>query len=208
MTMRRPEDSSPDERTHEQSRVFEEEILPQIDAVYSFALHLSKDRDLADDLTQETFLRAFKNIGGYTPGSRPKSWLFTICRNLFLRRRERSARHREIVSEVAEKDPRQLSRENTVFMEVRNRDPEGEFWKGIVDDEVLNAIERLPHEFREAVVLSDIEDLPYDEVAEVLGVPVGTVKSRLFRGRKLLQKKLYDYASEQGIIPREGADGA
>jgi RNA polymerase sigma-70 factor, ECF subfamily len=181
-------------------QTFKEEALPQMDAVYRFALRLSQDPDRAQDLTQETFLRAYRNREKYTRGTRVKSWLFTICRNLFLRGEERTKRHREIVSDVAEDDPRQMSRESTVFMATHGRDPEGRFWNQIVDAEILAAIDDLPDDFREAVVLSDLEDLSYTEIADVLDVPVGTVKSRLFRGRKLLQEALHDFAVEQGII--------
>lgn len=87
-------------------------------------------------------------------------------------------------------------------MGARDRDPEGAFWSQIVDEEILRAIDGLPTEFREAVVLSDLEDLSYEEISQVVGIPVGTVKSRLFRGRRILQKDLYAYATEEGIIPR------
>jgi len=181
-----------------------------MDAVYRLAFRLSGEPDRAQDLTQETFLRAYQNWDKYTPGTRAKSWLFTICRNVFLRRAERSRRHDEIVARTADEDPRRISREATVFMEVRDRDPEGAFWSQVVDEEVLRAIDALPKEFREAVVLSDLEDLSYQEVSEIMGVPVGTVKSRLFRGRRILQKELYEYAVEQGIVtgamPAGGAD--
>lgn len=171
-----------------------------MEAVHRFALRLARDPDHAADLTQETFLRAYQSWEKYTPGTRAKSWLFTICRNVFLRREERSRRHSEIVSEVAEEDPKRISREATVFMAVRDRDPEGAFWDRVVDEKILAEIDALPTEFREAVVLSDLEDLSYDEIARVMEVPVGTVKSRLFRGRRMLQEKLYDYAVSSGVI--------
>jgi RNA polymerase sigma-70 factor, ECF subfamily len=183
-------------------RTFREEILPQMDAVYRFALRLAGSADRAEDLTQETFLRAYRSRDGYAPGTQAKSWLFTICRNLFLRGEERTRRHSEILGEVVDEDPRSISREGTVFMGARDRDPEGAFWSRIVDEEILRAIDGLPAEFREAVVLSDLEDLSYEEISRVVGVPVGTVKSRLFRGRRILQKELYAYATEEGIIPR------
>ena len=179
---------------------FENEALPQMDAVYRFALRLSKDPDRAQDLTQETFLRAYRNWDSYTPGTKAKSWLFTICRNLFLRKEERSKRHDEIVTGVADQDPRRISREATVFMAVKDRDPEGAFWREMVDEKILEAIDDLPEDFREAVVLSDLERMPYQEVAEIMDIPVGTVKSRLFRGRRILQEALYEYAVESGII--------
>jgi RNA polymerase sigma-70 factor (ECF subfamily) len=171
-----------------------------MDAVYRFAIRLTGDADRASDLTQDTFLRAFQNWDRYTPGTKAKSWLFTICRNLFLRHRERTQRHDEIIAAVADEDPRNISRESTVFLAVEGRDPEGAFWRDVVDEEVLRAIDDLPIEFRQAVVLSDLEDLSYAEIAAVLDVPVGTVKSRLFRGRRILQSQLYKYALSEGII--------
>lgn len=174
-----------------------------MDAVCRFALRLTRDPNRAQDLTQDTFLRAFQSWERYEPGTRARSWLFTICRNLFLRGEER--RHREILSEVAEEDPRRLSREANVLMAVRDRHPEGAFWGNVVDDEILKAIEELPASFRKAVVLSDLEDLAYDEIAGVLGVPAGTVKSRLFRRRKMLQRRLYGCAVSEGIIPSSAA---
>ena len=189
----------------ERDRTFREEALPEMDPVYRFALRLTRDPDRAQDLTQDTFLRAFQSWESYEPGTRARSWLFTICRNLFLRGEERRRRHQEILSEVADEDPRQLSREASVLMAVGDRDPEGAFWENVVDDEILKAIEELPAPFREAVVLSDLEDLSYDEIAGVLGVPVGTVKSRLFRGRRMLQRRLYEYAVSEGIIPASAA---
>ena len=181
-------------------RVFREEVLPEMDAVYRFALHLSKDPDRAQDLTQESFLRAYRNRASYTPGTRARSWLFTICRNLFLRGEDRNQRHDEIVAEVASEDPRRISREATVFLDARDRDPEGAFWDQVVDEKILKEIDALPEEFREPVVLSDLEDLSYQEISQILEVPLGTVKSRLFRGRRILQKRLYDYAISTGLI--------
>lgn len=190
---------------------FEEEALPHLDAVYRFALRLSGSPDAAQDLVQETFYRAYRAWDQYTPGTRCKSWLFTICRNAFLRTRERRRRRDEILLETAEEDPRDLSRENPVFAATQQVDPEGDFFRNIVDEKVLEAIDDLPEEYRLAVVLSDLEGLPYNEIAELLDIPVGTVKSRLFRGRRRLQEELYDYAVTMGYIrprdDREREDG-
>ncbi len=183
---------------------FEFEALPHLDAVYRFALRLSGATDAAEDLVQETFLRAFRSWDQYTLGTSAKSWLFTICRNVFLRQRERSKRHDEILIEKAGDGAiGQISRENPVFAASRDEDPEGDFFRGIVDERILQAIQALQDEYRMAVVLSDVEGLSYQEVAEVLEVPVGTVKSRLFRGRRQLQKVLYDYAVEEGYLSGE-----
>ena len=185
---------------------FLEEAIPHMDAVYRFALRLAGTPDGAEDLVQDTYFRAYRAWDQYTPGTRCKSWLFTICRNVFLRQRERRQRHDEILLESARDDASTLSREAPVFAASKDADPEGDFFKSIVDDEILSAIEELPDEYRMAVVLSDLEDLTYNEIAEVMEVPVGTVKSRLFRGRRQLQKRLHGYAVEMGYISDVSGD--
>ncbi|HEY8468757.1 MAG TPA: sigma-70 family RNA polymerase sigma factor [Longimicrobiales bacterium] len=187
-------------------RSFEEEALPHLDAVYRFALRLTGAAADAEDLVQETFLRAYRSWDQYTPGTSAKSWLFTICRNTFLRQRERERRRDEVVERaVREGDgPSVPGGELPLFMPAAQSDPEGELFRDMIDESILNAIERLPADFRDAVVLSDLEGLSYAEIASVLDIPVGTVKSRLFRGRRLLQQELYSYAIEEGYIrPRQ-----
>ncbi len=179
---------------------FIEEAIPHMDAVYRFALRLTGTQDGAEDLVQDTFLRAYRAWDQYTPGTRCKSWLFTICRNVFLRQHERRQRHDEIVQETAQEDAASLSHEAPVFAASKDSDPEGAFFKSIVDEEILEAIDDLPNEYRMAVILSDLEDLSYNEIAEIMEIPVGTVKSRLFRGRRQLQKRLHGYAVEMGYI--------
>jgi RNA polymerase sigma-70 factor (ECF subfamily) len=178
-----------------------------MDAVYRFALRLASAPDAAEDLVQETYFRAYRAWDQYTPGTRCKSWLFTICRNVYLRQRERSQRHDEIVAREAGEDPRAASRDAPTWVSSLGRDPEKSFFDSFVDREILEAIDGLQEEYREAVVLSDVEGLPYQEVADLLGVPVGTVKSRLFRGRRQLQQKLYEYATTMGYIPAAGGEG-
>ncbi len=186
---------------------FEEEALPHLDAVYRFALRLSGAPDQADDLVQETFLRAYRSWGQYTRGTAAKSWLFTICRNVFLRGRERGQRHEEIVAETVVPSLPGQSPSDPGWVSALGIDPEGDFFKSIVDDRIVQAIEALPEEYRTTVVLSDLEGLPYADIAELMEVPVGTVKSRLFRGRRRLQQVLYDYAIEMGYISsRTGTD--
>jgi RNA polymerase sigma-70 factor (ECF subfamily) len=187
-------------------RSFEEEALPHLDAVYRFALRLTGSAADAEDLVQETFLRAYRSWEQYTPGTSAKSWLFTICRNTFLRQRERERRRDEVVERAARESdgPSVPGGELPLFMPAAQSDPEGELFRDMIDESILNAIERLPADFRDAVVLSDLEGLSYAEIASVLDIPVGTVKSRLFRGRRLLQQELYSYAIEEGYIrPRQ-----
>ena len=180
---------------------FEEEALPWLDAVYRFSLRLTGDPSEAEDLTQETLLRAYRHWDTYTPGTSCRSWLFTICRNAFLRGREQRDRRRESLE--SELDVRvEAIGVAELMRETGTDDPERMFFDSFVDAEVDASIAKLPDEFRDAVVLSDLEGLSYNEIAEVLAVPVGTVKSRLYRGRRLLAKALRDYATEMGYLRR------
>lgn len=172
---------------------FEQEALPHLDAVYRFALRLTGSAADAEDLVQETFLRAWRSWDHYTPGTRAKSWLFTISRNAFLRQRQQENRRSEVIQQAS-------TPEAPLFLPAYQDDPEGSFFEGLVDEKILEHIDRIPGEFREVVLLSDLEGMSYAEISNVLDVPLGTVKSRLFRGRKLLQKVLYEYAREAGVI--------
>lgn len=126
---------------------------------------------------------------------------------MFLRRLERGQRHDELVLEKVGRPGPGPGPVNPVWVSVLGVDPEGDFFESIVDDQIIEAIQVLPEEYRTAVVLSDLEGLPYAEIAELMEIPVGTVKSRLFRGRRQLQQVLYDYAVEMGYIPaRTGTD--
>jgi RNA polymerase sigma-70 factor (ECF subfamily) len=186
-------------------RAFTAEAIPHMDAVYRFALRLSQGRNSeADDLVQETFLRAYRSWHTYERGTECRSWLFTICRNQFLKSVSRRQR-KEIPSSQFDADVESLAA-TAVFSAIQNANPETDFFDSFVDADVLAAVDRLPHPFREAVVLSDLEGMAYPQVAGVLGVPVGTVKSRIFRGRRLLQEELYEYALEMGYVrPKEQA---
>jgi RNA polymerase sigma-70 factor, ECF subfamily len=181
---------------------FEAEMLPHLDAVYRFALRLTGSPSEAEDLVQETFLRAFRARHQYTPGTSARSWLFTICRNAYLRERERDSRRDELVARAAhaEVEGDVPVGETPVFAGRGDYDPEGDYFRGLIDSRIFEAIDALPDEFREAVVLSDLEGLNYQEMSEVMDVPLGTVKSRLFRGRKALQKALYHIARDTGYI--------
>ncbi|MBI4420321.1 MAG: sigma-70 family RNA polymerase sigma factor [Gemmatimonadetes bacterium] len=174
---------------------FEREALPHLDTVYRVALRLTGDVARAEDLVQDTMLKAFRSWHQYQSGTNVRAWLLTILRNTFINdyRRER---HRGQTVDLSEAEAFSL------FPEVQEQDPAGRFFDQILDDEVLRAMDELPEEFREAVVLSDLEGLPYQEIAEITGVPVGTVKSRLFRARRALQRRLYEYAVEMGYIKR------
>jgi RNA polymerase sigma-70 factor (ECF subfamily) len=172
---------------------FEREALPHLDAIYRVALRLAGDTHDADDLVQETMLRALRAWDQYRPGTNARAWLLTILRNAFVNRYRRARRRGEVV------DVHEIE-SFTVFPDAPDADPEGDFFSRIVDDEVVRAIDALPPDFREVLVLSDLEGLPYAEIAGIVGVPVGTVKSRLFRARQHLQQRLYAYAVETGLL--------
>jgi len=181
----------------ERRKRFEHEALAHLDALYAFALKLSRSRDDAEDLVGDTMLRAFDRWDQYNLGTNIRAWLFTILYHVFVSRKRRvDAR------EVHAPDD---SEGWSAFEAVGEIDPEGKFYDSFLDDEVTRAIDSLPEEYRSAVVLSDLHDLRYSEIAEILGVPEGTVKSRLFRGRRLLQKKLVDYAVDMNYIKRPAA---
>jgi RNA polymerase sigma-70 factor (ECF subfamily) len=183
-------------------RGFVEEALPHMEAVHRFALRLAAgDDDEAGDLVQETFLRAYRAWEGFQPGTNARAWLFTICRNVFLRSRERRGRAVEIPVD-ADPEVEALAATAGVW-EAMNADPERAFFDSFVDADVLREIDRLPEPYREAVVLVDLEGFSYDEAREMLSLPVGTVKSRLYRGRRLLQQALYAYALEMGYVRPE-----
>jgi RNA polymerase sigma-70 factor, ECF subfamily len=183
---------------------FVEEALPWLDAVYRFALRLTTGNEAeADDVTQEAFLRAYRHWHTYQRGSSARAWLFTIARNVFLRGRERQTRRAETLESEL---PGVMANPSAALLQSAVTDPEREFFASFVDDEVIRAIEQLPPDFREVVVLSDMEGLNYAEISDVIGAPLGTVKSRLYRGRRQLQRLLYDYALEMGYT-REAAHG-
>lgn len=184
-----PSPPSPEERR----AGFEREALVHLDSLYRLALRLSGNEADAEDLVQEAMLRAYRSWERYTPGTNAKGWLLTILRHLFINEYRRKRRHPESV-DLDTIEPFAL------LDEKQEEDPQTAFFDRIVDEEVLRAVDQLPEAFREAVMLSDVEGLSYEEIAKVLEVPVGTVKSRLYRGRRLLQGKLHEYAVSMGYI--------
>jgi RNA polymerase sigma-70 factor (ECF subfamily) len=181
------------DRTERRAR-FDAEALAQLDALYSFALKLTRGRDEAEDLVSDTLLRAFQRWEQYRLGTNIRAWLFTILYHAFVSRKRRI--------DAREVQPLEDEEGREMFEAVGDINPEGTFYDSFVDQEIVNAVESLPEEYRAAVVMSDLHGLRYGEIAKVLGVPEGTIKSRLFRGRRLLQAQLRGYAEEMGYIKR------
>ena len=193
---------------HDRVEEFEEVALPHMDALYNFALHLTRNRKDAEDLVQEAYLRAFRFFGTYRAETRIRAWLFRILRNTFINRyRARRARPDEVdfdkVEAVLE------SRIDPTYPRAGGAPtPERLVLDEILDGEIQDAIDALPEEYRTVAVLALVEDLPYKEIAGILSIPVGTVMSRLHRGRKLLQARLSDLAARRGISkPARPVDG-
>ena len=178
----------------EQTVTFEREAIPWIDDVYRFALSLTRDESDADDVVQDTFLRAFRSWHTYLPGSDCRRWLFTICRNVFLRSRERARPMVEL--ESSELD---LAAIGSFYSDGGRDDVESIFSRLDLAPAIADALENVPEPFRSTLVIVDVEDQSYEAAAEVLRVPIGTVRSRLFRGRRLMQEQLMTYARDAGF---------
>ena len=183
---------------------FEELALPHLDSLYSGAMRLTRNERDAEDLVQDSFLRAYRFFDKFERGTNIKAWLFKILTNTFINRYRRRVKERTLVegSEREAVHERFISRDATDYA----ANPEQYFFDRLVSDDILSAIDQLPLDFRLVVILADLQEFSYKEIAEILSCPVGTVMSRLFRGRKLLQKMLKGYAEENGILPKdEGA---
>jgi RNA polymerase sigma-70 factor, ECF subfamily len=183
---------------------FQQEALPLLDSLYGAALRMTRNPADAEDLVQETMLRAYRAFDRFEPGTNLKAWLFRILTNAYINTYRKRQREPQKVSsdEVEEFDLyRELKDHDPQFAET----PETLVLDNLVDSDILEAIEQLPDQFRLAVVLSDIEGFTYAEMADIMDVPMGTVMSRLHRGRKALQKRLWDIARDRGIV--KGAPG-
>ena len=175
---------------------FEAAVAQNIDALYRGALRMTGSREEAEDLVQETFLRAYRFRHQFQPGTNFKAWLFKIQTNIF------RSRYRKLWN-----SPQSLEDTEDFYLYQHlgpdtppGDDPAADVLDKLGVEEVRNAIEDLPAVYRAAVLLTDVEGFSYKETADILEIPVGTVMSRLHRGRQRLQKKLYDYARESGVV--------
>jgi RNA polymerase sigma-70 factor (ECF subfamily) len=181
----------------DRSREFEAVALVHLDALYRSALRLTHNRSEAEDLVQETCLRAFRGFHRFNPGTNCRAWLFTILRYAFLNR-IRQAGHDVLAGEPADVESMAFPR---VAEAVPARGhPDEEFFQTVLHGDVDRALKALPLPFREVVILADLEGLAYKEIAQVVGCPIGTVMSRLSRGRGLLRQALGRFAREHGYV--------
>ncbi|MEW5916805.1 MAG: sigma-70 family RNA polymerase sigma factor [Gemmatimonadota bacterium] len=183
-----------DEARRDKDRQFELEALCWFPDVTRYALSLTRNEADADDLVQDTFLRAYRGWDSYTPGTECRGWLFTICRNTFLRSRQRD--EREVQTAAAEIEALAAAALHASATQSGLTDI---FSRTELSDAIARAIDELPPAFRDVVLLIDVNDQSYADAADTLSIPVGTVRSRLFRARRLLQETLLEYAHDIGL---------
>ncbi|KPP99539.1 MAG: ECF-type RNA polymerase sigma 70 factor [Bacteroidetes bacterium HLUCCA01] len=183
--------------THEELKKqqdFRAEMIPHLDALYNFALRLTTDPTDAEDLVQDTIVKAFRFFNSYEKGTNAKAWLFRILKNSYINNYRKKS-----------KQPHQVDYDevSTYYETVRSEqsdttDMEDIMYREMLDDQVTRALERLPEDFRTVVLLCDVEGFTYEEIANMLDVPIGTIRSRLHRGRNLLRTALVEYADKKG----------
>jgi len=184
---------------HRTSRAdFEHEVMPHLQSLYSVALRMTRSESDAEDLVQDAVLRAYRFWGGFEAGSNCRAWLLRILTNVFRNRYRERAREKEILAE-AETSATNVGQ----FHAAPPRDAESALFGHMLSRDVEAALATLPPEFRLPVILADLEDLSYREIADIMECPAGTVMSRLFRGRRMLQKQLADYAAQPQAAPAD-----
>lgn len=179
----------------EKEQIFEEELLPHIDALNTFAYHLTYDNELAKDLVQETYLKAYRFIDRYDRGTNAKAWLFKILKNAYINTyRKKSSAPQQVELEEFKSYHDADEESDVQYFDLRD-----EIFDNLMGDEVTIAINSLPVDFRTVILLCDVEGFTYEEIAKIIDIPIGTVRSRLFRARNLLKEKLKEYAKGFGF---------
>jgi RNA polymerase sigma-70 factor (ECF subfamily) len=179
---------------------FTELAMQYAPALYTAALRMTRNPSDAEDLVQETYLKAYRAFGGFEEGTNLKAWLYKILTNTYINS-YRAAKRRPEKADVEDVEDLYLYRRlGELRMPGIGRSAEDEVFDHITDEEVKGAIEALPETFRMAVLLADVEGFSYKEIAEITGVPIGTVMSRIHRGRKALQKTLAEFAEARGLV--------
>jgi RNA polymerase sigma-70 factor (ECF subfamily) len=181
---------------------FERQTLPHMEVLYNYALRMTGNKEDANDLLQETYLKAYRFWDKFEQGTNLRAWMFRIMKNTYINLYRKESKEPDKVDYEEIESYYNLIRDQNSD----DNDLQQKMFGQLLDDDVSKALEALPEEFRTVVILCDIEGLAYEEIAEFLQIPVGTVRSRLHRGRKLLYSRLYDYAKNRGFIKKDAQD--
>lgn len=175
---------------------FNEEIIPHLDALYNFGLRLTSDPNDAEDLVQDTIVKAYRFFSSYEKGTNAKAWLFRILKNSYINNyRKKSKKPQEVDYDEVATFYETIRAERT-----ETSDLEDKMFRELIDDDISKALNDIPEDFRTVVLLCDVEDFTYEEIANMLDVPIGTIRSRLHRGRNLLKAQLLEYAQKRGYV--------
>lgn len=185
------------ENEQDVKRRFAEMVAPHKETLLAGAMRFTSNRADAEDLLQETFMRAYIAFKRSQDIDNPRAWLFKIMRNAYINRYHKSRREPAGVSYEEG-----LDHKIDAMVARTVDDPEKIFFSRFLDSEVEEALNSLPEQFKEAVILCDVSGLSYEEISEILGIPLGTVRSRISRAREMLFSKLYEYARERGLLPK------
>jgi len=180
---------------------FADQAMEYMAPLYSAALRMTRNPADAEDLVQETYLKAYRGFGGFTEGTNLKAWLYRILTNTYINSYRAKKRRPDETALDEVEDLYLYRRLGGLEAVTAGRSAEDELMDFFTDQQVKDAIEALPEQFRMAVLLADVEGFSYKEIAEIMDIPIGTVMSRLHRGRKALQKRLFDFASQRGLVP-------
>jgi RNA polymerase sigma-70 factor, ECF subfamily len=184
--------------SHQKGWNFEAAAMPFVDALYNTAYRMTRNAEDAEDLVQETYLKAYRYYDKFEEGTNFKAWLFKIMKNTFINnyRKKQQAPALSDFAEIEESFENQVSEDATR----QTKNPEEELLENVLDEDVQRSLDKLPPDYRMVVILADLEGFSYKEIADILEVPVGTVMSRLYRGRRLLERAMLEFAREHGYL--------